>query len=125
MDVVKVKYHSVFKYDNHQESIKFDTNGYLENQDDCKIISFKRDTEIKIKIMDNKVILHNGKSILHLALNDEILNEYQTEYGVVLLKTRLISCESGNPFKIRYELYDEENLISSVYLMVSYLKLEN
>lgn len=125
MDAIKVKYHSIFKYDNHQESIKFDTNGYLENKNDGKIIRFKKDTEIKIEAMEDKVVLHNGKSILHLALNEEILNKYQTEYGVVLLKTRLLSCESGNPFKIRYELFDGENLISSVYLMISYLKLEN
>lgn len=30
MEPIKVKYRSVFKYDSHQETIKFDTNGYLK-----------------------------------------------------------------------------------------------
>ena len=29
MEPIKVKYRSVFKYDNHQETIKFDTNGVV------------------------------------------------------------------------------------------------
>ena len=114
-----------FKYDSHQETIKFDTNGYLKNTSNGKTISFKGDKEIKIEIMLDKVILHNGKSVLHLVLNDEIVNEYETDYGVVLLKTKLISYQYENPLKLRYELYDGNNLISSVYLMVSYLQLEN
>ena len=59
------------------------------------------------------------------AVDDEIVNEYETDYGVVLLKTKLISYQYENPLKLRYELYDGNNLISSVYLMVSYLQLEN
>ena len=59
------------------------------------------------------------------ATYDEIVNEYETDYGVVLLKTKLISYQYENPLKLRYELYDGNNLISSVYLMVSYLQLEN
>ena len=89
------------------------------------MISFKGDKGIKIEIMLDKVILHNGKSMLHLVLNDEIVNEYETDYGVVLLKTKLISYQYENPLKLRYEWYDGNNLISSVYLMVSYLQLEN
>lgn len=125
MEPIKVKYRSVFKYDNHQETIKFDTNGYLKTTSNGKMISFKGDKEIKIEIMLDKVILHSGKSMLHLVLNDEIVNEYETDYGVVLLKTKLISYQYENPLKLRYELYDGNNLISSVYLMVSYLQLEN
>ena len=125
MELIKIKYKSVFKYDDHQEVIKFDTNGCLKNTSNGKIISFKGDKEIKIEIMSDKVILHNGSSVLHLNLNDEIVNEYQTDYGVVLLKTKLISYQCENPLKLKYELYDGNNLISSVYLLVSYLQLEN
>lgn len=68
MEPIKVKYRSVFKYDNHQETIKFDTNGYLKTTSNGKMISFKGDKEIKIEIMLDKVILHNGKSMLHSRL---------------------------------------------------------
>lgn len=36
MEPIKVKYRSVFKYDSHQETIKFDTNGYLKNTSNGK-----------------------------------------------------------------------------------------
>ena len=51
MELIKIKYKSVFKYDDHQEVIKFDTNGCLKNTSNGKIISFKGDKEIKIEIM--------------------------------------------------------------------------
>ena len=64
MELIKIKYKSVFKYDDHQEVIKFDTNGCLKNTSNGKIISFKGDKEIKIEIMSDKVILHNGRKRL-------------------------------------------------------------
>ena len=63
--------------------------------------------------------------ILHLVLNKDILNDYQTDYGVISLKTRLIHYEAGNTIKIKYELYEGLNLVSQVYMMISYSVLES
>ena len=116
--VIKVKYRNIFKYDDYQEVIKFDEKGYLEENGDHKIISFMGDQLIKVEIKTNEIILHK-------VSKRDILNQYQTDYGLVSLKTRLIHYEIGNTVKIKYELYDGLNLISQVYMMLSYVILEN
>lgn len=123
--LIRIKYRNIFKYDDHQEVVKLDKNGYLEEFDDYKVISFIGDKPIKIEIKTNEVVLHNGISVLDLVLNKDVLNKYQTDYGMISLKTRLIHYEVGNTVKIKYELYDGINLISCVYMMISYSILEN
>ncbi len=123
--VIKVKYRNIFKYEDYQEVVKFDEKGYLEESDNCKVISFIGEQLIKIEFKKNEVILHNGNSMLRLVLGKDILNQYQTDYGIISLKTRLIHYETGNTVKIKYELYDDLNLISKVYMMLSYVVLEN
>lgn len=123
--VIKVKYRNIFKYEDYQETIKFDQKGYLEESEDCKIISFMGDQLVTIELKTSEIVLHNGNSILRLVSGRDILNQYQTDYGVISLKTRLINYEIGNTVKIKYELYDGLNLISQVYMMLSYVILEN
>lgn len=123
--LIRIKYRNIFKYEDHQEVVKIDKNGYLEEFDDCKVISFVGDEPIKIEIKTDEVVLHNGISVLYLVLNKDVLNDYHTDYGIISLKTRLIHYEAGNTIKIKYELYDGSNLISHVYMMISYTVLEN
>lgn len=123
--VINVKYRSIFKYENHQEVIKFDEKGYLEESENHQVISFINDKLIKVEIKKDEIVLFHGTSVLRLVLGKDILNDYATEYGVFSLKTRLIYYEVGNTIKIKYELYDGDNLISQVYMMLSYLILEN
>lgn len=123
--LIRIKYRNIFKYEDHQEVVKIDKNGYLEEFDDCKVISFVKDKPIKVEIKADEVVLHNGTSVLYLVLNKDVLNDYQTDYGTIPLKTRLIHYEAGNNIKIKYELYDGSNLISHVYMMISYTVLEN
>ena len=115
--VIKVKYRNIFKYEDHQEVIKFDEKGYLEESENHKVISFMTDKLIRIEIKTNEIILYNGNSILRLISG--------RDYGEISLKTRLIYYEIGNTIKIKYELYDGPNLISQVYMMLSYMILEN
>lgn len=123
--IIKVNYRSVFKYDDHQESIKYNGHGYLEEFDNKIVISYQDQNNIKIELFDDEVRLHNGTSVLRLVKNRDILNNYQTEYGVIDLRTRLISYENGNSVKVKYELYDGLNLLSQVYVIVNYIILEN
>lgn len=60
---------------------------------------------------------------MHLVRDRDILNQYETPYGAIALKTRLISYDNGDNVKIKYELYDGTNLISQVYVMLNYLIL--
>lgn len=123
--VIKVKYRNIFKYEDHQEVIRFDEKGYLEESENHKVISFMINQLVRIEIKTNEIILHNGNSILRLVSGRDVLNQYQTDYGVIPLKTRLIYYEIGNTIKIKYELYDGSNLISQVYMMLSYMILES
>lgn len=123
--LIRIKYRNIFKYEDHQEVVKIDKNGYLDEFDGCKVISFVGDEPIKIEIKSDEVVLHNGISVLYLVLNKDVLNDYHTDYGIISLKTRLIQYEAGNTIKIKYELYDGSNLISHVYMMISYTVLEN
>ena len=123
--IIKINYRSVFKYDEHQESVKYDGHGYLEEDDDKIEITYQDEHLVKIELSENEIKLHNGPSVLRLVNDRDLLNKYQTEYGVIDLKTRLISYEFGDNVKIKYELYDGINLISQVYIMLNYLILEN
>lgn len=123
--IIKVNYRSVFKYDDHQESIKYNGHGYLEEFDNKIVIRYQDKNNIKIELFDDEVRLYNGASVLRLVKNRDILNNYQTEYGVIDLRTRLISYENGNSVKVKYELYDGLSLLSQVYVIINYIILEN
>lgn len=122
---IKLNYRSIFKYEDHQETVKYDGLGYLENGFEQDVISYQDEKMIKLILKKNEIDLYNGVSALKLIKNKDILNHYQTDYGVIELKTRLISYEKGKTIKIKYELYDGVHLISQVYILLSYIVLEN
>lgn len=123
--LIKLNYHSVFKYENDKESFKYNGAAFLEELDDKMIISYEDKTKIKFILKKDEVFLHNDASVLHLHKNRVILNHYQTEYGILKLQTRLINYEYDNTIKIKYALYDGMNLISEVYILLNYQILEN
>lgn len=122
---IKLNYKSIFKYEEHQETIKYSGLGYLEKGIDYDIISYQDEKKIKLVLKKNEINLYNGNSVLKLVKNEDVINHYQTDYGVIELKIRLISYENGETIKIRYELYDGESLISHVYILLNYIVLEN
>lgn len=123
--LIKLNYHSVFKYENDKESFKYSGVAFLEELGDKTIISYEDKNKIKFILKKDEVFLYNDTSVLHLHKNRVILNHYQTEYGVLKLQTRLINYENDNTIKIKYALYDEMNLISEVYILLNYQILEN
>ena len=94
--LIKLNYHSVFKYENDKESFKYNGAAFLEELDDKTIISYEDKTKIKFILKKDEVFLHNDASVLHLHKNRVILNHYQTEYGILKLQTRLINYEYDN-----------------------------
>lgn len=123
--LIKLNYHSVFKYENDKESFKYSGAAFLEELGDKTIISYEDKNKIKFILKKDEVFLHNDTSVLHLHKNRVILNHYQTEYGILKLQTRLINYENDNTIKIKYALYDDMNLISEVYILLNYQILEN
>lgn len=123
--LIKLNYHSVFKYENDKESFKYSGAAFLEELGDKTIISYEDKNKIKFILKKDEVFLYNDTSVLHLHKNRVILNHYQTEYGILKLQTRLINYENDNTIKIKYALYDDMNLISEVYILLNYQILEN
>lgn len=124
-ELIKVNYKSIFKYEDHQETVKYAGAGYLLQQGNRQVISYQDGQMIKIELEPTVIVLHNGKSVLKLVKDQDVLNHYQTDYGVIDLTTRLISYDYGNTIKIKYELYDGTSLISQVYILIGYQILEN
>ena len=67
--VIKVKYRNIFKYEDHQEVIKFDEKGYLEESENHKVISFMTDKLIRIA-SSSLFIIYKVTNILK-AINNQ------------------------------------------------------
>lgn len=122
---IKLNYKSIFKYDDHHETVKYNAKGIYEKDDQKERITFFQD-DIKIEILIRKqdVLLTHGKSTLCLTPHKKIYNQYLTEYGMIDLYTELIILEHERHIKLKYVLYDESQKISDVYILVNYEVME-
>lgn len=123
---VQIKYRSVFQYENQKETIKYNQSGYLIHELNHKILRFFVDnTLIEIDI-SNQIVFTHGKSKLILRENEMVKNLYQSEYGMIPLNTKLLLYQDqGDCWKIKYQLYDGTDIISTVYLLIQMIKMEN
>ncbi|WRK52606.1 hypothetical protein SD457_20115 [Coprobacillaceae bacterium CR2/5/TPMF4] len=53
--LIKLNYHSVFKYENDKESFKYNGAAFLEELDDKTIISYEDKTKIKFILKKDEV----------------------------------------------------------------------
>ena len=124
--VIKINYRSVFKYEDHNESVDYHEVGTLNTLDEGRVISFSHDgNHMEIGLYDSYISLRNGKANLKLVQDRRILNQYVTDYGIMDLTTKLVSQDTNNGVKIKYQLYDGGTLMSEVYVLVTYVILEN
>lgn len=118
----RIHYRSIFKTDDQSETIEYKAQA---------IVCIDKDTHIQFKAEDNlidiiynidKITLKHNDSILNLSKDKDIWNQYQLSYGSVPLKTRLLLLDTTqDKVKIKYELYDEVALISTVYILITLL----
>lgn len=124
--IIMINYKSIFKYEDGKEAITYNEVGSLIEQNNHKIINFSsNEINVSIDISDNQIILKNNNSTLKLVKDKDILNDYYTEYGMVKLRTRLISFEEKDSIKIKYQLFDQSALISDIYILIRIKELEN
>ena len=88
---IKVNYKSIFKYDDHHETVQFKSDGIYEKG-----------------------------SLLNLSYHRKIGNHYHTDYGMIELFTELITMEHDRYLKVKYILSDEHQQLSEVYVMMKY-----
>ena len=64
--------------------------------------------------------LQHGNSLLKFHKEKPLWNQYQLPYGSVALKTKLLKFQNNqDSMKMKYELYDQHGLISTVYIMIT------
>lgn len=123
---IQLNYKSIFKYDDHHETVQYKAQGiYFKNDKIERISFFQDDTKIEITIKGNDVLLINGSSMLNLSYHRKVFNQYQTPYGFVELYTELFTLEHERNIKLIYMLYDGKQKISEVYVLVNYDFMES
>ena len=118
---IKVNYKSIFKYDDHHETVQFKSDGtYEKGFDKERFVFYNNNQKIEIVLKGNEMTLVNGPSLLNLSHHRKIGNHYHTEYGMIELFTELITMEHDRYLKVKYILSDEHQLLSEVYVMMKY-----
>ena len=92
---IKVNYKSIFKYDDHHETVQFKSDGIYEKGFDKEKFTFYNN--------DQKIEIH-----------------YHTDYGMIELFTELITMEHDRYLKVKYILSDGYQQLSEVYVMMKY-----
>ena len=70
--IIKVNYRSIFKYEEHQETVKYDGSGHLEIGDDKIVVSYQDENKIKIELSETsfeKVLTDECKNKVIQLLN--------------------------------------------------------
>jgi hypothetical protein len=117
-------YKSIFINGDNKETVELKVEGKVY-QGDTTIISFKTDDFLcELSYNDQHIILKNNQSQLRLVKNQRVKNLYKVPYGEVLLETKLLNFKfNENHLGIKYELYDNDYLISTVYITINMLSL--
>lgn len=125
-ELINVNYKAIFKYPDHKETITYNEIGtFTTIEDKISILFDVEDQHLEIHIVADTVYLKNNNTTLKLIKDKKIRNEYQSAYGTMELQTKLVTFEQGETIKIKYQLFDQMELLNEVYLLITVKKLEN
>ena len=115
-----IRYKSIFKQDGQSETIEYKGTGVLCHGETSHL-NFEADgMTIDIGYNERGVTLKHGRSVLKFSFEKEVWNEYQLPYGQAILKTKLLKfVVHDEHIQMKYELYDQTGLISTVYIYIS------
>lgn len=118
---IQIHYKSIFKYKDHHETVQYKARGtYLKDDKKERFSFYQDDQKNEITIRGQDVTLIHGHSMLSLSYHRRLFNHYSTPYGMIELYGELVSLERGRNLKMKYILSDESEIISEVYVLVSY-----
>ena len=121
----QVYYKCIFKQDEQKETVEYKEEGVLSIGKTSKLTFQTQDMVIHITYNDKEIILSHGQSVLRFDYQKDVYNDYQLPYGCVSLKTRLLSFVADDDrIKMKYELYDQQGLLLTAYLLVRLLPME-
>lgn len=124
--IVKIKYRSVMVSGDCKESVDHYVNGTIHHNDGCEHIFFtsKEGVNFEFVLTDHELTLKQNQSELKLHKENIISNMYTTPYGQLALNTKLLLLEKKDNFiKIKYELYQEQECISKIYMQIAYFEI--
>ena len=122
---IRIKYDSIFKYGAHKEKVQYREIGTYETVKNKTKISFASEgTNMEIHIKGDTVRLLHNQSELHLIKGKRVKNKYLTEYGNIYIDTLMESFENNGNIKIKYQLLDQEELVSEVYILIQLQAVE-
>lgn len=123
---INVNYKTIFKYETHQETMQCESYGWLEKNNQKTNFHFLMEKNtINISLYEDCLYLEHGQSQLKLIKNKKVKNYYETDFGVLDLSTKLISLDTKNGVKIKYQIFDGNHMLSEVYVLLTYRVLEN
>lgn len=121
-----IHYKSIFKQGDQNETIEYKSKGIVSYQNGAHIHFETEHGPIHIQYDDHEVVLKNGESRLMFHDQKDVWNDYKLPYGSLSLKTKLLSFEASEErIKMKYELYDAQGCISTVYILIRLVPLGN
>lgn len=122
---IRIKYDSIFKYETHKEKIQYREIGTYEKLNQKTIISFtNQNTKMEVQIEGDTIRLIHNQSKLKLIKGKRVKNKYLTEYGNIFIDTLMESFEDNGNIKIKYQLLEQEELVSEVYILIQMQTVE-
>lgn len=120
----KIKYKSIFKYPEHQETLSYEAIGSIEIGESHHIRFKDQDILFNLTIKGDQAILKNNDNTILLMKDVITTNEYNTPYGTCMIQCKLKSIEINTGYKIVYDIVDQDEVVSSVYIMIRYFNVE-
>lgn len=118
--ILNMKFKSIIRNGDDTSSVEFEGNGTIridENETGYYLDYGKEHYEFHF--MGEKLILKQNKSTLHFIKGERVENLYHTAYGDFPMDAYLEKCENKeNGFRIVYDLYQADEKISRVYMMI-------
>ena len=115
-----INYKSIFVTDGDKDSMQFKTVGDYSVNDKTHIRLQHEDLRMQIAYKNSDIYLKNNNSMLHLNSEIMVENNYNLAYGSVVLVTKVLLFEADdNHLKLKYELYQADTLVSTVYILMT------
>lgn len=120
---VFIKYKSIIKYEDYQETIEYDAPGQFIGDEEEFEISFKiQGNSFKIARRAGYLLLTNNDSLLQVG-EEELLNDYQTPYGTLELVTQLEKYNfSKGTIRFKYALWQNEVKVNDIFVIVNIIE---
>lgn len=118
----QIHYKAIFQNNQNQNKVEYCRIGNYEYQESLHHLSFDiEETPVHISYNEHQVKLVHGTSELNFKKDIEIANSYQTPYGNIEMISKIRNMKADDhKLHLIYDLYQDNHLITTVYLLVKF-----